>query len=117
MGCAFCLYFYSLFSFFNCINPHPQPTHPQKHSYYHDSNGAWAVSTEVGTLNVLAYIMGDVLSAPPDPDPSWCWCVSTGRGYELDPRVTLSGGAVPPVVAAVLAACSACSLRQRPPPC
>ena len=60
------------------------------------------MSTEPGTLNVLAYILGDVLAgdAPLD-QANLCWFVSTGRGYELDAGVTMAGPAVPPAVPAV----------------
>ena len=60
------------------------------HMFYHQENDAWAVSTDLGSLDVLAYILGNVLhpQAPPTLLASAVWNVSNGAGdYEEDPAV------------------------------
>eukprot|EP00049_Salpingoeca_infusionum_P007389 m.119774 g.119774 ORF g.119774 m.119774 type:complete len:1250 (+) comp13679_c2_seq6:283-4032(+) len=64
---------------------------------FYEENNAWALSLEPGSMDVIAYVLGDVL----DPvtagfDGSGLWFVSNGQGqYESDSNMTLSGKYAP----------------------
>ncbi|EGD80853.1 hypothetical protein PTSG_01439 [Salpingoeca rosetta] len=67
------------------------------HLAFYESNDAWAISTQLGSLDVVAYTLGDVLNpthvammGPP------LWYISSGEGqYEPDERVQMWGRRVP----------------------
>eukprot|EP00048_Salpingoeca_helianthica_P000569 m.42449 g.42449 ORF g.42449 m.42449 type:complete len:1062 (-) comp10655_c0_seq1:234-3419(-) len=60
--------------------------------YYHVANDAWAVSTELGSLDVLAYAVGDMLQLPRRLPEDLVWIVSNGTGaYEADTAVRVEG--------------------------
>eukprot|EP00045_Choanoeca_perplexa_P012998 m.144744 g.144744 ORF g.144744 m.144744 type:complete len:1060 (+) comp16206_c0_seq1:114-3293(+) len=63
---------------------------------YHDDNDAWAISTELGSLDVLAYVMGDVFDANAYLYDDATWYVSNGQGdYEADPNIHLESSLLP----------------------
>ncbi|EDQ91568.1 uncharacterized protein MONBRDRAFT_23600 [Monosiga brevicollis MX1] len=63
---------------------------------YHRDNDAWAISTELGSLDVLAYVMNDVLDSTAHIFDNATWYVSNGEGsYDADPEVQMSGVMVP----------------------
>eukprot|EP00043_Microstomoeca_roanoka_P017554 m.183735 g.183735 ORF g.183735 m.183735 type:complete len:1207 (+) comp16659_c0_seq2:192-3812(+) len=67
------------------------------HLAYYESNDAWAISTQLGSLDVIAYTLGDILN----PAHTLMlgrplWYISSGEGqYEADENVIMYGPRVP----------------------
>lgn len=103
-----CPLFVSLFLLFLIPLPFPVPVlwvGKHLHMYYHKENDAWAISTELGSLDVLAYILSDVFDARATLSTlgDTVWNVSNGHGdYEVDPDIQMWGRAVPPLVTRAL---------------
>ena len=54
------------------------------HLYYHEENDAWAIAIELGSLDVLAYVQGDIFDKSYSlAEPTWH--LSNGEGERLGP--------------------------------
>jgi len=62
--------------------------------FYSKTNDAWAIAPNVGSLEVLAYVHGNVLSPEFDSANAgeMTWVIANENGeYEIDPDVIVSG--------------------------
>eukprot|EP00730_Choanoeca_flexa_P000277 TRINITY_DN10127_c0_g1_i1.p1 TRINITY_DN10127_c0_g1~~TRINITY_DN10127_c0_g1_i1.p1 ORF type:complete len:1081 (+),score=238.98 TRINITY_DN10127_c0_g1_i1:101-3343(+) len=72
---------------------------------YHEDNDAWAISTELGSLDVLAYVMGDIFNPNAYLYDDATWYVSNGQGdYEADANIRIQSSLLAPRKAALIKA-------------